>query len=58
MDALEALRDHGAHAEQLRAFGRPVARRARAVFPAREHDERNLLGLIAHRGVIDRHALA
>src|ERR1700721_939955 len=57
MDALEALRDHRAHAEQLRALGRPVARGARAVFAAREHDERNFLALISHRGVVDPHPL-
>src|SRR5690606_24935467 len=28
VDALEGLRDHGADAEQRRALGRPVARRA------------------------------
>ena len=58
VDALEALRDDGAHAEELRALGRPVARRAGAVFAPREHDERNLLRLIAHRRVIDRQTLA
>ncbi len=39
VDALEALGDHGPHAEQLRALGRPVARGARAVLPAGEHDQ-------------------
>ena len=41
MDALEALGDHRAHAEQLRALGRPVARGACAVFLAGEDDERH-----------------
>ena len=40
VDALERLRDHGAHAEQVRALRRPVARRARAVLLAGEHDQR------------------
>jgi hypothetical protein len=36
VDALEAARDHGLHAQQLRALGRPVARRAGAVLLAAE----------------------
>ena len=43
VDALEALRDHGAHAEQQRALRRPVARRAGAVLLARDHDQRHAL---------------
>ncbi len=39
VDALEALRDDGLHAEQLRALGGPVARAAGAVFLAGEDDE-------------------
>ena len=58
MDALEALRDHGADAEQTRALRRPVARGAGAVFLAGEHHERHLLLLVLHRGVVDRHLLA
>ena len=58
MDALERLRDHGLDAEQVGALGRPVARRAVAVFDAGEHDERHALGLVAHRGIVDRHVLA
>ena len=58
VDALEALGDHGAHAEQVRALGRPVARRAGAVFLAGENDERNALVLVAHGGVVDEHPLA
>ena len=58
MDALERLRDHRAHAEQDGALGRPVARRAGAVFLAGEHHQRHVLGLVAHGGVVDRHALA
>ena len=40
MDALEALRDDGLHAEQAGALGRPVARAAGAVFLARDDDQR------------------
>ena len=50
VDALEGLGDHRAHAEQVRALGRPVARRARAVLLAAEDDERRaLLGVAASR---------
>ena len=41
VDALEALGDHRAHAEQPRALRRPVARRAGAVFLAGEDDQRH-----------------
>ena len=44
VDALVALGDDGADAEQQRALGRPVARRAGAVLLAGEHDERHALG--------------
>ena len=54
MDALEALGEHRLDAEQLRALGGPVARRARAVLLAREHDERHAFGRVLHRGVVDR----
>ena len=48
VDALEGLGDHRPHAEQLRALGRPVARRAGAVLLAGEHDQRRaLLGVLA-----------
>jgi hypothetical protein len=40
VDALEAARDHGAHAEQPRSLGRPVARRAGAVLFAGDDDRR------------------
>ena len=40
VDALEALRDDGLHAEQAGALGGPVAARAGAVFLAGEDDER------------------
>ena len=55
MDALIALGQNGADAEQAGALGRPVARRAGAVFLAREHDQRPALGLVAHGRVIDGH---
>ena len=58
MDALEALGDHGPHAEQRRALGRPVPRRARAVLLAGQHHERHALGAVAHGGVVDRQLLA
>ncbi len=58
VDPLEALGDHGAHAEQPRALGGPVAARARAVLLAGEHDQRHALLDVAHRGVVDRHLLA
>ncbi|MDX6694663.1 MAG: hypothetical protein QOF02_2266 [Blastocatellia bacterium] len=57
MNALEALRDDGLHAEQARAFGRPVTRTARAVFVARKDDERNVRRLIMNRSVVDAHLL-
>ena len=47
MDALEALRDDRAHAEQLRPLRRPVARRARAVLLAREDDQRHAFLVVA-----------
>ena len=40
VDALVALRDDRAHAEEQRALGRPVARGAAAVLLARDHHER------------------
>ena len=58
MDAFKRLRDHRAHAEQDRALGGPVARGAGAVFLAGEYDQRHVLALVAHRRVVDRHALA
>src|SRR5436190_9265215 len=58
MDALERLGDRSAHAHEVRALRRPVARAPRAVLLAREHDERHALLLIAHRRVVDRHLLA
>ena len=58
VDPLVALGDHRLHAEQVRALGRPVARRARAVLLAREHDQRHALGEVALRGLEDRRLLA
>ena len=58
MDALVALGDHGPDAEECRAFRGPVARRARAVLLAREHDQRRAGGLVLHRRVVDRQLLA
>ena len=53
MDALKALRDDGFHAEQVRAFRRPIARRAGAVFLSGENDERNFRRLIFYGRVVD-----
>src|SRR6516225_5806967 len=58
MDALEALADHGAHAEQPRALRRPVTRGAVAIFGASKHYERYTLLLVLHRRVVNRHLLA
>src|SRR6266540_2925589 len=58
VDALEALHDHRAHAEQQRAFRRPVARAAGAVFLAAEHHGGNAFGDVLHRRFVDRHLLA
>src|SRR6516164_1149559 len=58
MDTLEALADHGAHAEQLRALRRPDARGAVAIFGASKHHERYTLLLVLHRRVVNRHLLA
>ena len=46
VNALEAARDDGAHAEQRRALRRPVARRAHAVIRAGEDDERRSRALV------------
>src|SRR5829696_9065745 len=54
VDALEGLRDHRAHAEQVGALGGPVARGARAVLGAGEHDQRRALLRVLHRRVVDR----
>src|SRR6266581_4085540 len=58
MDALEALHDHRAHAEQQRALRRPVARAARPVLLAAEHHGRDAFGDVFHRRLVDRHLLA
>jgi hypothetical protein len=46
VDALEALDDHRAHAEQVGALGRPVAARAGAVFLAGDDHQRRAVGLV------------
>ena len=58
MDALEAFGDHGAHTQQQRAFGGPIARRSRAVLLARDDQQRRAFRLVLHRGVVDEHLLA
>src|SRR6516225_2019195 len=57
MDALEGLANDRAHAEQVRTLRRPVARRAAAVFLAGKEDQRNIVALVAHGRIEDRHAL-
>src|SRR6266566_5826559 len=49
VDALEALHDHRAHPQEERAFGRPVARAARAVLLAAKHHGRDAFGDVFHR---------
>ena len=46
------------HAEQLRALGGPVARRAGAVLLAGEHDRGRALRDVLHRRIVDGHLLA
>ena len=58
VDALEALGDDRADAEQHGALGRPVARAAGAIFLAGEDDERRPVRCVGHRRVVDRHRLA
>ena len=58
VDSLEALRDHRSDAQQPRPLGRPVARRAGAVFLASDHEERHVLRRVAHRRFEDRCGLA
>jgi hypothetical protein len=58
VNALEALGDDGADAEQLGSLGGPVARGAGAVFLAGENDERHAALGVLHAGVEDGHLLA
>src|SRR5471032_871063 len=58
VDTLERTGNHGFHAQQLRTFGRPVARRAGAVLFAAEHHGRRAFSNILHRCVVDRHLFA
>ncbi len=58
MNALVAFRDHRAHAEQSRAFGRPIARRARPILLSGKHHQRHASLAVFHRGVVDGHFLA
>ncbi len=58
VNALVALGHHNLYAQQLRAFGGPVARRSGAVFLATNHDRGNARFLIGHCGVIDKHFFA
>ena len=56
VDALVALGDDEADAEQARAFGGPVARGAGAVLLAGEDRERGAALGVGDGGVVDRHA--
>src|SRR5690606_1458500 len=58
VDALEGLGDDGLDAEQRGALRGPVARRARAVLLAAEHDERDARLRVVLRRVVDRGLLA
>src|SRR3569832_2780444 len=58
MDALETLGDLRAHAEQARSLRGPGSGRARAVFLARDDDERHVFFRIFHGSVVDAHAFA
>ena len=58
MDPLEAFCDHRPHAQQPWPLGRPVARRARTIFLAGNHDERDALGGVANRRLEDGGGLA
>ena len=49
---------HEPDAEQRRTLGRPVARRARAVFAAGDDRQRHAFGGVAHRDVVDEALLA
>src|SRR6185437_7627164 len=53
VDALEALGDHRADAEEAGALRRPVTRRAGAVLLAAQDDERGALRLVVLRRVVD-----
>src|SRR5450830_1313513 len=58
VDTREGTGDHGFYAQQLRTFGRPVARRAGAVLFAAEHHGRRAFSNILHCCVVDRHLFA
>ena len=57
VNTLERFGDDRAHAEQAGALGRPVARRARPVLLAAEHDQRDVLLRVVLRGVVDERLL-
>src|SRR6266566_1650606 len=52
VNPLVRLRDHRAHAEELRSLRGPVSRRARAILLAGDDDERRASREIALRGVV------
>ena len=58
VDALEALGDDGADAEEARAFRGPVAGGAGAVLVSGEDDQRDAGGLILDRGIVDAELIA
>ena len=57
VDAFEALGDDGVHPQQHGTLGRPVPRRAGAVFLSRHHDQGHLFFRVARGGVEDGHLL-
>src|SRR5215218_1966641 len=58
MDALVALGDDGPDPEEHWAFRPPVTAGPRAVFLAREDDQRNAFGLVAQSSLVHRQDLA
>src|SRR6267154_5533799 len=58
MNPLVTFRNHFAYTQQLRAFGRPIARRSRPVFFARQNDQRHPSLAVFHRSIVNTHLLA
>ena len=58
VDPLERDGDDRSDAEQIRSFRGPVSGGACAVLGSREDDECGAVGLVLHRGVVDRHLFA
>src|SRR5690606_17548983 len=58
VDALEALRDDGPHAQEEGTLGGPVPGTARAVLLAGDDHHRDAGLLVLHGRLVDRHLLA